>query len=133
VSVCEVLHDLPAFEGKDVPLLGRYSYRSTGRWLGEQSCLPAVDGAPTLPLEEETDAPKAPAEYVIDRAVLHRKLAEMQHRTSLGKFRFGTSDYDRWAIVYGRVEKRISDETHKPVLTLIFRGSGVVIFLVGDE
>ena len=38
VTVCEVLADLPAHEGKDVAVLGRFSFRRDGRWIGEQSC-----------------------------------------------------------------------------------------------
>jgi hypothetical protein len=42
VTVCEILADLPAHEGKDVAVLGRYSFRRDGRWIGEQSCEPAT-------------------------------------------------------------------------------------------
>lgn len=127
LTACEVLRDLPAQQGKDVAVLGRYSYRSSGRWVGEQYCQPALGGAATLVLIEESDAPKLPPTFALDGSVLHRKLADVQHRTSLGKFRFGTPDYDRWAVVYGRVEKRPASAT------LVFRGSGVVVFLTGEE
>lgn len=123
MSVCEVLRDLPDHDGKEVAVLGRYSFRSSGVWMGEQACQPAMDGTPKLDLVEQSSAPRPPEHYALDGAVLHRKLADMLRRTSLGKFRFGTSDYDRWAVVYGRVEKR----------TLIFRGSGAVLFLTGQE
>ena len=132
-TVCEVLRDFAAQDGKEVALLGRYSYRTNDRWMGEQSCVPPLGQMPTLVLQEESSAPKTPDGYVINGAELHRKLADMQRRTSLGKFRFGTPDYDRWAVVYGRVEKRLNEDTKKQVPSLVFRGSGVVIFLAGDE
>jgi hypothetical protein len=127
LSVCEVLRDLSAQEGKDVAVLGRYSFRTSGRWVGEQACQPTLDAAPTLSLVEDKDAPKPPNNYALDGAALHRKFADMQRRTSLGKFRFGTPDYDRWAVIYGRVEKRTG------TATLVFRGSGVMMFLTGEE
>ena len=50
----------------------------------------------------------------------------MQEHTKLHTFRFGTSDYDRWAVVYGRVE---SDKAKTPAVRLVYRGDGVVLFL----
>jgi hypothetical protein len=126
-TVCEVLRDLPAHEAKDVAVLGRYSFRSSGTWMGEQACQPAITGPATLPLVENDEAPKLPDNYTLDAAAVHRKLADVQHRTSLGKFRFGTPDYDRWAIIYGRVEKRSG------TAALVFRGSGVMVILTGQE
>ena len=127
MTVCEVLRDLPAYEGKDVAVLGRYSFRSSGTWVGEQACQPALTGAATLTLVEDKEAPKLPESYTLDAVALHRKLVEVQHRTSLGKFRFGTPDYDRWAVIYGRVGKRGGGAA------LVFRGSGVIVMLTGQE
>ena len=127
LTVCEILRDFPAHEGKDVAALGRYSFRTSGRWVGEQACQPPLDVPPMLVLVEEDAAPKLPESYSLDGAAVHRKLTDMQHRTTLGKFRFGTPDYDRWAVIYGRVEKRSGSST------LAFRGSGVVVFLTGQE
>src|ERR1700722_6177789 len=90
VTVCEVMRDLVAHEGKDVAVLGRYSFRTSGTWVAEQACQPSITGAPTLPLVEDKDAPKLPENYTLDAVALHRKLVDVQHRTSLGKFRFGT-------------------------------------------
>jgi hypothetical protein len=127
VTVCEVLRDLAAHEGKEVAVLGRYSFRTSETWVGEQSCEPAIPVSPKLPLVEDKDAPKLPETYTLDAVALHKKLVDMQHRTSLGKFRFGTSDYDRWAVIYGRVEK----QTGSP--RLVFRGTGVMLILTGQE
>src|ERR1039458_7384270 len=46
LTVCEVLADLPAHEGKDLAVLGRFSFRRDGRWIGEQSCEPATTVPP---------------------------------------------------------------------------------------
>ncbi|HEY1342155.1 MAG TPA: hypothetical protein VGF59_31825 [Bryobacteraceae bacterium] len=131
-TVCEVLRDLPAHEDKDLAIIGRYSFRSTGRSMSEQSCDPALEITPQLPLVEEKDAPKPPENLELDGNALRRKFADMQKRTSLGKFRFGTPDYDRWAVVYGRVTARKGDDAKKTPAEVIFRGSGVVIFLTPE-
>lgn len=148
VSVCEVLRDLPAHTGKAIAVLGRYSFRENGRWLGEQTCeAPAAavstastaapasaSAASTRPspalwlVENGADGPRQPGNFELDAAAVRRKLAEVGHRTSLGKFRFGTPDYDRWAVVWGRVEPR-QPEDGKAAANLVIRGSGVILFL----
>ncbi len=130
LSVCEVLRDLPAHDGKGIAVLGRYSFREDGTWIGEQSCEPPVAGPPILwLLESSKDGPKPPDNFEIDGAALRKKFAALQQHTSLGKFRFGTPDYDRWAVVYGRVKQREGEEAKKAPANLFYRGSGVVIFL----
>jgi hypothetical protein len=151
VTVCEVLSNLSAMEGKEVAVLGRYSFRKDGRWMAEQSCDAAGGSVPILWLSEDTAAgPKPPGNYELDAALLNRKFAEILKRTSLGKFRFGTPDYDRWAVVYGRIVVRKPDAARKPdavrkpdaarkpdapqaAADLVFRGSGVVVFLTTDR
>jgi hypothetical protein len=130
VSVCDVVRDLPAMEGKSVAVLGRYSFRDSGTSLGEQSCQPAVAVPAQLRLREDSkDGPKPPGSLEIDATGLRQKLADLRKRTSLGKFRFGSSDYDRWAVVYGRVEAAKSADGKTAPASLVFRGDGVVIFL----
>jgi len=130
LSVCEVLRDLAGMDGKNVAVLGRYSFRADGRWVSEQSCDPPAAAPPQLWLvEDDKEAPKPPEQFEIDSVTLHKKLAEIEHHTSLGKFRFGTPDYDRWAVVYGRVEVRKGDATKKAPANLLFRGNGVVVFV----
>jgi len=130
LTVCEVLTNLPAHEGKDVAVLGRYSFRKDGRWIGEQTCDPAAPAPPLLWLTEDSAAgPKPPGNFELDATVLNRKFTDLLKHTALGKFRFGTSDYDRWAVVYGRVVSRKAEDSKKAPADLIFRGSGVVIFL----
>ncbi|MBZ5583011.1 MAG: hypothetical protein LAQ30_12570 [Acidobacteriia bacterium] len=135
MTVCEVARDLAGEEGKEVAVLGRYSFRTNGgRSLNEQACDPAAAAPPQLNLVEDSkDAPKPPGNFELDAAVLRHKFADVQKRTQLGKFRFGTPDYDRWAVVYGRVEARKGADAAKFPANLLFRGDGVVVFLRPDQ
>ena len=129
LTACEVLHDLPALEGKSTAVLGRYSFRQNGRWIGEHECTPAATEQPQLLLIEDPAGPRPPDSYELDGVAVDRKLADVRRHTTLGKFRFGSPEYDRWAVVYGRIEARKGEDAKKAPASLIFRGSGVVIFL----
>ena len=138
LTVCEVLNDLASNEGKAVAVLGRYSFRENGRWMGAQVCdtgSPGLRGTPPLLwlVEDSNDGPKPPGDFELDAVALNRKLAEMRQHTSLGKFRFGTPDYDRWAVIYGRVEARKAESAKQAPANLVFRGSGVVVFLALEQ
>ena len=148
VTVCEFLKNPAAYEGKPVLLIGRYSFRSTGRFIGEEACgEQAAAGATPAPAvlwlaADDKAAPKVPPVLQIDAKIVDRKLEEIRRRTSLGHFRFGSADYDRWAAVYGEVEKRPepavtpvsakSGEPEAPPVRLLIRGDGAIVFL-GDE
>src|SRR5262249_6027400 len=73
VSVCEVLADLPAHEGKEVAVLGRYSFRRDGRWMGEEACGGSSNGSTgpaILWLTENVDnGPKPPGNFELDAAI----------------------------------------------------------------
>ena len=129
LTACEVMHDLPALDGKPAAVLGRYSFRQTGRWIGEQECTPAGADQPQILLVEDSAAPRPPDSYELDAAAVDRKFADVRRHTTLGKFRFGSPEYDRWAVVYGRIESRKGEDAKKAPANLVFRGSGVVIFL----
>jgi hypothetical protein len=136
VTVCEVLADLRSHAGKDYAVLGRYSFRRDGRWISEQTCgsTPADAPAPVLWLEEDSSAaPKPPGSFELDAAALNKKFAELVKHTALGKFRFGQPEYDRWAVVYGRVVARRGEDGKKAPADLVFRGSGVVVFLTTEK
>jgi hypothetical protein len=134
VTVCEIVADLPGHEGKDVAVLGRYSFRRDGRWIAEQSCDPASTVPPVLWLTEDAIAgPKPPANLEFDAAVLNKKFAGLVRHTSLGKFRFGNPEYDRWAVVYGRVVSRKGDAALKVPADLVFRGDGAIVFLTTEK
>jgi hypothetical protein len=136
LTVCEVVANLPAQEGKVVAVIGRYSFRSIGRWMGEQAC-PSAGPAPELwMVEDAKDGPRPPEHLNLDSAALKSKFAIVQRRSTLVNFRFGTADYDRWAVVYGRVEKRtagMADGGRKPSANLVFRGSSVIIVITPGE
>ena len=137
-SVCEVLKDLPAHEGHVLALLGRFSFRRDGRSLNEETCgdKPAPGEPPQATSVRLTDdvkaAPKPPAVFELDAVTITRKLKQVREHTSLRTFRFGTPDYDRWAVVYGRLEvEKTSTAQNQVTLTarLVYRGDGVVLFL----
>jgi hypothetical protein len=130
ISVCDLLRDLPAHDGQAVALVGRYSFRTNGRWVSQDACPALPDVQPALWVEEDLkDSPKAPDVFEFDAVELDRKLAEVQQRSPLGKFRFGVQDYDRWAVIYGRVELRKGDDAKKYAANLLIRGNAMIIFL----
>src|SRR5579871_5447473 len=108
VTVCEVLSDPKHYEGHPVALLGRYSFREQGRWIGEDHCTnggdeknnSAASGVVWLAYSPSL-APRLNGDFALDGAVVADKLEAMKKHTSLKQFRFGSSDYDRWAVVYG--------------------------------
>ena len=112
VTVCEVLQDLSAYDGKVAAVVGRFSYRQGGRWLGEQKCArKLVTGDQEWPNAfwveyNAADAPKPPAVLAVDSALLAQKLRDVKIGTALTRLPFGSSDYDAWAVVYGRIETR---------------------------
>jgi len=112
VTVCEVLKDLAAYAGKTVAVVGRFSFRQAGRWLGAQKCdqklMTADQEWPNAfwVVYDPATAPKPPAVLAVDGVLLSKKLKEVKLGTSLTQFRFGSSDYDSWAVIYGRVETR---------------------------
>jgi hypothetical protein len=132
LTVCEVLKDVPTVDGKSLAVLGRFSFRRDGRTLNEESCGTNPEpGAPPPPnairLTDDTkNGPKPPEVFALDAGAVNRKLKAIQEHTRLHTFRFGTADYDRWAVVYGRIE---SDKAKPPGARLVYRGDGVILFL----
>jgi hypothetical protein len=134
LTVCEVLHDLPALDGKTVVVLGRYSFRQNGRWMAEQGCEAPPATPPLIWLTEDAKAaPKPPGDFELDAITLQRKFANIQRHTSLAKLKFGNPEYDRWAMVYGRIEARKGEALKQAAANLVFRGNGVLVFLTPDE
>lgn len=132
-TVCEIARNLPANEGKTIAVLGRYSFRTNGRWVAEDACVKGEPGAELWMIEDFKDAPKPPDQLILDSASLKKKFADIQTRSKLGIFRFGTSDYDRWAVVYGRVEAAKGTEGRKSDGVLVFRGSSVIVVITPGE
>ena len=133
MTVCEIARNLPANEGKIIAVLGRYSFRSNGRWVAEDACAKGEAGAEFWMIEDFKDAPKPPDQLILDSASLKKKFADIQTRSKLGTFRFGTSDYDRWAVVYGRVEAAKGTEGRKSDGVLVFRGNSVIVVITPGE
>lgn len=142
VTVCEVLKDLSSYNGKTVVVVGRFSFRKTGRWLSEEACQPKVENPAAEPTHlrlayEPKSAPKLSPVFAIDEVSLKQKVKLVKLHTALKEFRFGSPDYDRWALVYGRVEARpapASDPaTPASPAQLSYYGDGVILFLNDEE
>lgn len=152
VTVCEVLQDLSAYDGKVVAVVGRFSSRQTRRWLGEQKCgHKLVTGDQEWPnafwvVYDPAAAPQPPPVLAVDATLLAQKLRAVKLGTALSKLRFGSPDYDNWAVVYGRVETRKDLVTstagaarkngfgygESSPAQLVCHGDAVVIFLNDD-
>lgn len=104
VTACEVFQNLAANTGKTLVVLGRYSFRQNGRTLSEMKCGPAGAAVFDVIFDPKT-APKPAGPLVVDAPVAYKKLAQVKTTTPLGKIPFGSTDYDRWAFIYGRVEE----------------------------
>jgi hypothetical protein len=128
VPVCEAISNWKGDNSRVTAVLGRYSFREAGphkgRWLDQESC-PGKGTRGTVKLAVDAQsAPKPPDQVAIDETALEKKLAEIRQHTALGKFRFGSADYDRWAVVIGRMERRDDED-----FQLTYRGDGAVFFL----
>jgi hypothetical protein len=111
----------PLFVPFGWPLVGRASLRHAGR-------------PPTLWLVEDLkEGPRPPEPLNLDKAALKKKFADVQRRSTLGKFHFGTSDYDRWAVVFGRIERRAGDDAKKAPANLVYRGSTLIFVITSSE
>jgi len=130
VGVCEVLRDLTSWENKSAAIVGRYSFRPTGRWVSEQICDPGAAEPPQLWIVEDgVDGPRPPDRLEFDPAAVRLKLNAIKRRTELAKFSFGSHGYDRWAVIYGRVQARTGDDAKKAPANLVIRGSAVILIL----
>ncbi len=128
MPVCEVTAGWKNYDGKAVALLGRYSFRESGpqkgRWLDQEACDGKTARAMVRLTFDSKNAPKPPDQVAIDELALEKKLALIRQHTALGKFRFGSADYDRWAVVLGKFQRDGGEE-----LELVYRGDGAVFFL----
>jgi hypothetical protein len=61
---------------------------------------------------DSKNGPVPPAAFSVDTGATDRKLDAVRKSTNLATFRFGSSDYDRWALVYGRIEPVPVPEKH---------------------
>src|SRR5579872_5868265 len=123
VTVCEALKNESENAGKVLAVLGRFSFRRDGRTINEESCAEKENSVRLV--EDVKEGPKPPAVFELDGAAVTRKLKQVKEHTSLHTFRFGSSDYDRWAVVYGRLETGKTAAAPR----LVYRGDGVIVFL----
>lgn len=101
--VCEAISEVEA-GGKAVAVIGRFSFREYGRFLSEASCGEDEGTSSLQVIYDDNSGIKTPDEFVLDRTDLYEKLAVVKRKTRLKQFRFGSTEYDRWAVVYGRIE-----------------------------
>ena len=135
VTVCEILKNPAQFDGKATAILGRLSSRAGIRSIGEESCGAAPD-TPEAALKlfyDSRSAPHLSDGFAVDDHAVKEELKAIRVRTKLASFRFGTPDYDRWAIVYGRVKiASVAEPAKKDSGELIYAGDGDVILLADD-
>jgi hypothetical protein len=143
VSVCQATSNWKEYEGKPLALIGRYSFREAGpqkgRWLDQEAC-DGKSGRGTIRLLlDPENAPKPPEQIAIDETALEKRMTEIREHTTLGKFRFGSPDYDRWAVVIGRMDQVEGESlplNSSPLTShsfrLTYRGDGAVLFLAGQ-
>ena len=128
VTVCELLAHPDTYSGKPVVVVGRFSFREYGRFLSEKGCVLHL-------VLDPKNGPVPPAAFSVDTEATNRKLAAVRKSTTLANFRFGSSDYDRWAMVYGRVEpgpppeKRSGREFDDASTQVLCRSQTLLIFL----
>ncbi len=127
-TVCEIAAALKTYEGQAVAVVGRYSFRTTGRSIEEDNCDYAHQTVPAVLklVLDHTNAPRLPAAFAVEAPSLAEKIQLARQHTRLRAYPFGTPDYDRWAVVYGKVE---SSDAGKRLLVLHYAGDGYVIYL----
>lgn len=134
LTVCEAIKNLQDVEGKPLAIVGRLSVRSEGRWISEENCSGSEsEGKPVLiPLAYDAkEAPRVKTGWEVSGSTMRDKLALVRRWTKLASFPFGTSDYDRWAVVYGRLRLpagagEAKAASGKPAAELLFAGDGYV-------
>jgi hypothetical protein len=126
VRVCAIAENPEAFEGKVVAVVGRFSFRQTGRAISEEKCAGGQLASFRISFDKKL-APPTPEHLEMDGVAVRKVLKTVQQQTALAKFKFGTPDYDRWAVVYGRVE------IARTPPQIVCAGDSVVMFLVDRQ
>ena len=129
IRLCTLLENLTGYEGKVVVVVGRFSFRENRRTLSEDKCGNHPGGALRITFDK-SDAPPTPERLDMDGTAVRKILKSVQQQTSLSKFKFGTADYDRWAVIYARVQNTKSDHASPH---LVCAGDSVLFFLVDRE
>jgi hypothetical protein len=85
-----------------VLIAGRISKRGNRRYIGEDGC---DGGGRELSIQfDAANGPMPPDSFGVSTAEVKRKFDTIIPHTALREFRFGTGEYERWAMVLGRVE-----------------------------
>jgi hypothetical protein len=141
VRVTEALQQLEKLSGKMVAIIGRFSFRESGRYLSEHPCENGQEGQEgVMRVTLDTASRSASITRIeFDGAAVRRELATVKRCNPLKKIRYGSPEYERWAMVYGRLEQpRKSNEPGPPpdkefphiAASVVCGGEAAIIFLV---
>jgi hypothetical protein len=134
VRVTEAVRDLEKLSGKMVAIIGRFSFRESGRYLSERPC-DGDSGAEerVIRVGFETAARSASITRVeFDGGAVRRELAAVKRCNTLKKIRYGSTEYERWAMVYGRIEQPGKSDEPAPPPDKEFPRIAASVFCGGD-
>jgi hypothetical protein len=112
LTVCEVVSNLKAYNGKTIAVVGWLEGTEEGNWLDEEGCVQRLQtNSFTWPnalwLQYEASAPRmSGVEKLTDRSILRQKLSEVVSREK------PPSPQKHLAVLYGRLETREVLETY---------------------
>lgn len=134
VRVSEAVRELDKLSGKMVAIIGRFSFRETGRYLSERPCEGGQGGDErVIRVTFETAARSASITRVeFDGGAVRRELATVKRCNTLKKIRYGSTEYERWAMVYGRLEQPRKSEEAAPPPDKEFPNVAASVFCGGD-
>ena len=119
VTVCEVMKELPAYNGKTIVVVGRFGSTDEGAWLSEdctqQLVIKGHEWSNSISLSDTVGStqppPSLPKAFRWNKNMLFKKLTQVKSTTVLRVYpEFHYSD--KWLALYGRLE------THVPLETL---------------
>jgi hypothetical protein len=141
VRVFEALQQLEKSAGKMVAMIGRFSFRETGRYLSDRPCGSEADGQEGVVRVTFDTSPRSASitRIEFDGGAVRRELANVKRCNTLKKIRYGSPEYERWALVYGRIQPpQKSQESVPPAdkefphiaASVICGGEAALLFLV---
>jgi hypothetical protein len=113
LTVCEVLSDLPRYEGTTVIVVGRVSSSMEGIWLDEECGIKVLNGdrefQPSIWLAWGVDylapPPQMPRGFRWNKSLLRQKLEQVKRTTRLRVYKGAKGD--EWLALFGRLETRL--------------------------
>lgn len=141
VRVSEALQQLEKLSGKTVALIGRFSFRETGRYLSERPCESGQEGHEGVIRVTFDSSPRSASitRVEFDGGAVRKELATVKRCNPLKKIRYGSPEYERWALVYGRLEPPAKSQESAPApdkefpqiaANVICGGEAALMFLV---